>query len=181
MNFCSNCGSKTEKKIPPDDNRIRDCCDNCNSIFYSNPKIIVGTIPVKDKEVLLCKRAIEPRYGLWTIPAGFLENGETVEEGSFRETKEETGTEVKMANLYTIFNIPQINQVYMIYLAYLVKNDFGPTTESLEVKLFQEREIPWDQLAFPFVPSILKKFFQDIEEGNDFPLSISKIERPNKN
>ena len=100
MKFCSDCGSKLEKRIPEGDNLERDCCTKCDLIHYSNPKVIVGTVPIKDNKVLLCKRAIQPRYGLWTLPAGFLENGETIEEGAFRETKEETNTEVKMGNLY---------------------------------------------------------------------------------
>ena len=117
MKYCSVCGSLTVKKIPDGDNRERDCCENCGTIHYSNPKIIVGTIPFKDSSVLLCKRGIEPRYGKWTLPGGFLENGETVAQGAFRETLEETNTEVEMKDLYAIFNVPQINQVYMLYLS----------------------------------------------------------------
>ena len=117
MKYCSECGSETEKNIPEGDNRERDCCRSCGLIHYSNPKIIVGTIPAKNKSVLLCKRAIEPRYGKWTLPGGFLENGETVAQGAFRETFEETNTEVEMNELYAIFNVPQINQVYMLYLS----------------------------------------------------------------
>ena len=180
MKFCSDCGSKVEKRIPEGDNLERDCCTHCDSIHYSNPRVIVGTLPIKDNKVLLCKRAIQPRYGLWTLPAGFLENGETVERGAFRETKEETSTEVEMGKLYAIFNIPQIHQVYMLYLANVVKNDFSATPESLEVKLFNENEIPWDELAFPFVPIVLKKYFQDEKKG-EYPLSTQTIERPARN
>ena len=176
MKYCSECGSETEKKIPEGDNRERDCCRSCSLIHYSNPKIIVGTIPAKNKSVLLCKRAIEPRYGKWTLPGGFLENGETVAQGAFRETFEETNTEVEMNALYAIFNVPQINQVYMLYRASVVSNDYAPTSESLEVQFFEEDEIPWDELAFPFVPIVLKNFFSDLEK-DEFPLTTHTIER----
>ena len=177
MKFCSDCGSVIEKRIPDGDNLERDCCTKCDSIFYSNPRVIVGTVPIKNNKVLLCKRAIQPRYGLWTLPAGFLENGETIEEGAFRETKEETNTEVKMGNLYAIFNIPQINQVYMLHLAEVINEDYCSTSESLEVKFFSESEIPWDDLAFPFVPTTLKNYFIDSKK-DEYPLSTQTIERP---
>ena len=177
MKFCSVCGSLTEKRIPEGDSLERDCCTVCDAIIYSNPKVIVGTVPIKDNKVLLCKRAIQPRHGLWTLPAGFLENGETIEEGAFRETKEETNTEVKMGDLYAIFNIPQINQVYMLHLAEVINEDYSSTTESLEVEIFTEEDIPWDELAFPFVPTTLKNYFKDFKRG-EFPLSTQTIERP---
>ena len=176
MKYCAECGSATENKIPEGDNRPRDCCTVCDLIHYTNPKIICGTIPVRGESVLLCKRAIEPRYGKWTLPGGFMENGETVSQGAFRETTEETNTEVEMGELYAIFNVPQINQVYMLYLAKVVADDYSSTSESLDVKFFTENEIPWDDLAFPFVPKVLKSFFSDLKQG-DFPLSTHTIER----
>ena len=176
MKYCSNCGASVEKRIPADDNRLRYCCTSCESIHYLNPKVIVGTVPVKEGKVLLCKRAIKPRYGLWTLPAGFMENEETIEQGAFRETEEETSTQVEMGKLYAIFNIPQIHQVYMLHLAKVVNDDFKKTTESLDVGLFSEAEIPWEELAFPFVPKILKYYFQDLK-NNDFPLRTETIER----
>ena len=180
MNFCSECGNKVKKKIPQGDNKLRFCCDNCNAIYYHNPKIIAGTVTVKGDEVLLCKRAIKPRYGLWTIPAGFLENKETIEKGSIRETKEETNAEVKTKSLYAIFDIPQIHQIYMLFLADLGNEKYGPTSESLEVNLFKEKDVPWKSLAFPFVPIILKYFFEDYR-NNSFPLRIETIERKDHN
>ena len=177
MKFCSDCGSKLQKRVPEGDNLERDCCTKCDLIHYSNPKVIVGTVPIKDNKVLLCKRAIQPRYGLWTLPAGFLENGETIEEGAFRETKEETNTEVKMGNLYAIFNIPQINQVYMLHLAEVINEDYSKTSESLEVVFFSESEIPWEELAFPFVPTTLKNYFKDCKK-DEYPLTTQIIERP---
>ena len=176
MKYCSECGSLTVKKIPEDDNRERDCCESCGVIHYSNPKIIVGTVPIKDDSILLCKRAIEPRYGKWTLPGGFLENGETVSQGAFRETLEETSTEVEMGELYAIFNVPQINQVYMLYLAKVIKDDYSSTSESLEVKFFEEADMPWEELAFPFVPMALKNFFVDHKVGK-YPLTTHTIER----
>ena len=178
MKFCSNCGSSVTFRIPEGDNRDRFVCNdnNCGVIHYENPRIIAGCLPTYQDKVLLCKRAIEPRYGLWTIPAGFLENKETIEEGCLRETLEETNAEVKIQSLYAIFNIPQISQIYMLYLAHLGQQQYGSTTESLEVKLFKEQDIPWDQLAFPFVPKILKYIFTDIK-NNEFPLRIETIER----
>ena len=127
--------------------------------------------------MLLCKRAINPRHGLWTLPAGFLENNETIEQGAFRETLEETRTKVEMRDLYLIFNIPQISQIYMLFLADVIQEDFGQTSESLEVRLFGEDEIPWEQLAFPFVPLALKNYFKD-RQSNKFNLKIESIERP---
>ncbi len=177
MKFCSNCGTKVELKVPDLDNLPRHCCPACDTIHYSNPKIITGTVCFRENKVLLCKRAIQPRYGLWTLPAGFMENGETLEEGAFRETLEETGTKVLIKNLYCIFNIPQINQIYMLFLAELINEDYTSTTESLEVNLFSEEEIPWEELAFPFVPKSLKYLFKDVET-NEFPLRIETIERP---
>ena len=179
MKYCSSCGSKVELKIPQDDHLPRYCCTNCDAIHYQNPKIVTGTVPIMKDRILLCKRAIHPRHGLWTVPAGFLENGETISQGAFRETQEETNTEVKMGNLYTIFNIPQISQIYMLFCAEVLREDFGETSESLEVKLFKEEEIPWKELAFPFVPLVLKHYFED-RKHNKFDLKVETIERPVK-
>tara|TARA_B100001123_G_scaffold225081_1_gene253370 strand:+ start:1989 stop:2540 length:552 start_codon:yes stop_codon:yes gene_type:complete len=179
MKYCSSCGSDVELKIPEGDNLTRYCCTNCDDIHYENPKIVTGTLPVKEEEILLCKRAIHPRHGLWTLPAGFLENGETIEQGAFRETLEETSTKVKMNHLYAIFNIPQINQIYMLFLAEVTRDDFGPTSESLEVRLFEEERIPWEELAFPFVPLVLRHYLGD-RRSNRFDLKIETIERPAK-
>jgi len=179
MKYCSSCGSKVELKVPQDDHFPRYCCTNCDAIHYQNPNIVTGTIPIMKDRILLCKRAIHPRPGMWTLPAGFLENGETIGQGAFRETLEETNTEVKMGNLYTIFNIPQISQIYMLFFAEVLREDFGETPESLEVKLFKEEEIPWQELAFPFVPIVLKNYFAD-RKVNKFDLKVETIERPVK-
>src|SRR5476649_1576903 len=134
MKFCSVCGHEVGLSIPPGDNRQRYVCGNCGTVHYQNPRNVVGTVPVWDDKVLLCKRAIEPRYGLWTLPAGFLENGETVEQGAVRETLEEANARVELGALYTMISLLHVHQVYMMYRAQLADLDFGPGTESLEVR-----------------------------------------------
>ncbi|KRT55728.1 ADP-ribose pyrophosphatase YjhB, NUDIX family [endosymbiont of Ridgeia piscesae] len=161
MKFCSQCGTEVERLIPEGDNRQRHVCPECRTIHYQNPKMVVGCIPLWEEQVLLCRRAIEPRYGLWTLPAGFMENGETAQQGAARETWEEAQARVEMGELYTLFNLPHIDQVYLLFLSRLQSLDFGPGSESLEVALFDESEIPWDELAFPVVKETLKLFFAD--------------------
>ncbi len=179
MKYCSNCGGEVELKIPEGDNRERYCCKDCPIIHYENPKLVVGTLPTEKDRVLLCRRGINPRYGLWTLPAGFLENGETIVEGASRETLEETSTKVEIQSLYTIFDIPHISQIYLIYLARLKDHNFGPTPESLEVQLFYENEIPWSELAFPFVKRALVYYFKDLKKST-FTLKNETIEVPYK-
>ena len=138
-------------RIPDDDNRQRYVCEACGEIFYENPKIIAGCVPIWGEQVLLCKRAIEPRYGWWTLPAGFMENGETTMEAAARETLEEASTQVEILDLFAVFNLPQINQVYMMFQAVLPTLEFSPGSESLECMLYHEQEIPWSELAFPTI------------------------------
>ncbi|MEW8208657.1 MAG: NUDIX hydrolase [Candidatus Thiodiazotropha taylori] len=133
MNFCSQCGAKVEVKVPDGDNRPRHVCDSCSTIHYQNPKIVVGCIPVWEDQILLCRRAIEPRYGLWTLPAGFMENGETSQQGAARETLEEATARVDVEGLYGLYNLPHINQVYLIFRSRLLDLEFAAGTESLEV------------------------------------------------
>src|SRR6476661_2030347 len=149
INFCSNCGAATlELRIPDGDTLQRRVCATCGTIHYENPKIVTGCLPVWNERVLLCKRAIEPRYGLWTLPAGFLENAETIVAGAMRETQEEANARVAIDDLYTMISLPYINQVYVMFRARLIDLDFGPGSESLEVRLFDEAEIPWSEIAF---------------------------------
>lgn len=162
MNYCSNCGAKTTNRIPAGDNRPRYFCESCGMIHYQNPKIIAGCVVLYDTQILLCRRAIEPRYGLWTIPAGFMENGETVAEAALRETWEEAHASPKLDSLYVVTSIPRINQVYMLYLARLLENSFSCGTESLEVKLFSMDEIPWNELAFQTVRDTLRVLQDDL-------------------
>ena len=172
MKFCSHCGSSVNKRIPEGDDRPRYICDSCNTIHYQNPRIIVGTVPASGDKVLLCRRAIEPRKGFWTVPAGFMENGETTLEGAVRETWEEALAKVTDETLYRMFDLPYINQVYIFYRATLANEDFGPGPESLDVKLFSEQDIPWDEIAFPVVTEVLREFFED-NRKSEFPVRVS--------
>ena len=177
MRFCSQCGSKNiSYSVPSGDNRKRYHCLSCNSVFYENPKIVAGCIPVWEDKILLCKRGIEPRYGLWTLPAGFMENGETTREAAERETLEEAGTLVTRSKLYTLFNLPQINQVYMMFLSHLTEPVFKAGEESLDCKLCLESEIPWDKIAFPTITYSLQLFFKDRKDGK-FSMHIGDLIR----
>jgi ADP-ribose pyrophosphatase YjhB (NUDIX family) len=165
MKFCSECGAGVVQKIPEMDDRLRYVCESCGTIHYQNPNVVVGTLAYFEDKVLLCKRAIEPRVGYWTIPAGFMENGESTEEGAKRETREESGAHYSDSRLYRIFDIPYINQVYMFYLAELTSADYESGIESLEVGLFDESDIPWEHLAFPVIQDVLEEFFEDRKSG----------------
>lgn len=165
MNYCSQCGQPVSLRIPAGDNRERHVCDACGAIHYQNPKIVTGCIPVWEDKVLLCKRAIEPRLGYWTLPAGFMENGETSQAGAIREAVEEANANVAVHDLYTVFNLPHINQVYMFFRGDLLDMNFSAGDESSEVELFEEDEVPWGQLAFPVVIETLKLFYQDRRDG----------------
>ena len=151
-------------------------CDACGTIFYSNPKIVAGCIPQWDQQLLLCRRAIEPRSGLWTLPAGFMENGESTAEAAARETLEEANARVEMGKLFAYLNIPSLSQVYVIFLARLMDLDFSAGAESLEVRLFHEHEIPWDEIAFPSIERALRLYFQD-RSGEGFGTHMADIER----
>jgi ADP-ribose pyrophosphatase YjhB (NUDIX family) len=176
MNYCSNCGSRVVLKVPEGDFLPRHVCDNCGLIHYQNPKVVVGCLPVWDEKVLLCKRAIEPRHGLWTLPAGFLENGESLPAGALRETLEEAHARVAIDDLYTVISLPQINQIYMMFRARLLDLDFGPGDESLEVKLYEEADIPWEALAFRTITRTLRNYFLDRRQ-NAYPVRVSSLER----
>jgi len=173
MKYCQLCAAPVIHKVPTGDDKPRYCCIDCDVVFYENPKNIVGTLPVFEDKVLLCRRAIEPRYGLWTLPAGFMENGETTLQGAVRETLEEAGARIRAEDcaLYTLFNLPYINQVYFFFLTTLHTPDFHPGTESLEVALFGENEIPWDALAFSVVKVTLEQYFTD-RRNAQFPVRM---------
>ncbi|TFH73479.1 NUDIX domain-containing protein [Gammaproteobacteria bacterium LSUCC0112] len=165
MKFCQHCAGPITHHIPAGDDKLRYCCLSCDVVFYQNPNNIVGTIPTSGKRVLLCRRAIQPRLGLWTLPAGFMENGETTWQGAVRETHEEAGASITLEqdSLYSVFNLPNINQVYLFFRARLDNLDFAPGAESLEVRLFSEEEIPWDEIAFAVVKTTLQQYFKDLE------------------
>lgn len=175
MRFCSQCGHPVELRIPTGDDRERHVCVQCETVHYQNPRVIVGCLPVAGERILLCKRAIEPRLGYWTLPAGFLENGETTLAGAQRETWEEAQAQVANPTLYRVFDLPHINQIYMFYRADLLGDRFGAGTESLEVELFRADEIPWRQLAFPVVIETLREFLADRELG-EFPVRASGLD-----
>ncbi|WP_027858935.1 NUDIX hydrolase [Marinobacterium jannaschii] len=174
MNYCSHCGSSVRLAVPEGDNRPRHICDNCHTIHYLNPKVVAGCLPVYGDKVLLCRRAIEPRKGLWTLPAGFMENGESTEQGALRETREEALAEVELISLYTVTSILHVNQVQMLYLARMPQPDFGAGEETLEAALFSETEIPWDELAFETISNALRFYFEDRKQ-DQFPLRHVEI------
>lgn len=176
MIFCSNCGARLIVKIPAGDDRPRYVCEACATIHYQNPKIVAGCLPTWNGRLLLCRRAIEPRYGLWTLPAGFMENGETLEQAAARETWEEARARVGKMTLYGVFSIPYISQVYIMFRAGIEEESFAPGPESLEVRLFGEHEIPWDELAFPVVRRTLGNYCSDLKE-NAFPVHVEEITR----
>jgi ADP-ribose pyrophosphatase YjhB (NUDIX family) len=165
MNFCGNCGKPVHLGTPDGDHRERYICENCNTVHYQNPRVIVGCLPVWEGKVLLCKRANDPRSGFWTLPAGFLEIGETAEEGALRETREESHAEVGIEHLFALYSVPQIGQVYLFFLSMLRNLQFGPSAESSAVNLFSEEEIPWDDLAFPSVRFTLEHYFESRKEN----------------
>ncbi len=177
MKFCSHCGGDIAHKVPADDNRLRHVCTDCGTIHYQNPNIVAGTIPVYENKILLCRRAIEPRHGFWTLPAGFMENQETTTEAAMRETWEEAEAKVDIEALYTVINVPQIDQVHMFFRAQIIDGKYGVGPESLETQLFLEEDIPWEDLAFPTVKKTLKLFFEE-RKTQRFGVHVSDIIRP---
>lgn len=174
MDFCGNCGHKTTEKIPLGDHQLRRVCTECGHIHYVNPKVICGALALWDNKVLLCRRAIEPRYGLWTLPAGYMELFETMEQGAARETREEAQAEVEIEQLYCMYNIPRIGQIYVLFKAQLINGSFGAGEESIECRLFEEHEIPWTELAFPSVEQTLKHYFSD-RKTNQFVTHLETL------
>lgn len=177
MKFCSNCGSGAlEWRIPADDTRPRFVCPVCHTVHYDNPKMVVGTLPVWRDQVLLCRRAIEPRRGYWTLPAGFLENGEPLEGGALRETAEEANARVAELAMYTVITVLHVHQVHVIFRARLLDLDFSAGDESLEVRLFDEASIPWEEIAFRTIARSLRRYCNDRLRGQ-WPLHLSSIAR----
>lgn len=174
MNFCIICGHETTEKIPLGDHQIRRVCVQCGNIHYENPKVICGALVLWEDKVLLCRRAIEPRYGLWTLPAGYMELFETMEQGAARETREEAEAEIHIEQLYCMYNIPRIGQIYVLFKANLIDGTFGAGEESIECRLFDEHEIPWTELAFPSVERTLRHYFED-RKNNSFITHLETI------
>ena len=174
MKFCSNCGAAISLRIPLGDSRQRYICDQCDTIHYQNPRVVTGCLVTWNDSVLLCRRAINPRAGLWTLPAGFLENGETTEQGAARETWEEACARVEVKELYTLFSLPHISQIYMFYRAELVDGVYSAGSETTEAELFKEQDVPWSELAFPVVERTLEHYFRDRTQDH-YPVHTQDI------
>lgn len=166
QHFCSQCGARLARSIPPDDNRVRDVCHQCGAVHYQNPRLVVGTLPVWEGHILLCRRAIEPRLGYWTLPAGFMELDETTAEGALRETQEEAGAQVTLGPLYTIIDVPQAEQVHCFFLAHATSPDLDPGPETLEAQWVLPADIPWDEIAFRTVATTLERYLADQAQGH---------------
>jgi len=165
MKYCANCGAALARRVPPGDSLPRDVCEACGTVHYQNPKLVVGTVPEWEGRVLLCRRAIEPRYGYWTLPAGFMENDETTGDAALRETLEEAGARVALEPPFSMISVPRVNQVHVFFRARLLDLDFRPGVESLEVALFEEAAVPWEQIAFRTVGLTLRRWFADRGRG----------------
>ncbi|HUW36685.1 MAG TPA: NUDIX hydrolase [Rhodocyclaceae bacterium] len=177
MNYCSRCGASVSLKVPPGDTLARHVCASCGAIHYQNPKLVVGSLPEWQDKVLLCRRAIEPRLGLWTLPAGFMENNETLPQAAVRETIEEACARIEIGEMFTLISVPHISQVHAIYRARLLDLDFSPGIESLEVGLFSETEIPWQEIAFRTIGLTLRHYFADRRAGS-FGFHTSELPAP---
>lgn len=165
MKYCCHCSATVEFIVPEGDSLPRYVCTQCNVIHYQNPKMVVGCIPEWEDKILLCRRAIEPRLGWWTLPAGFMENNETLAQAAARETLEEANARVEIGDLYTVYSLPHISQVYFLFRARLLDLDFKPGIESLDVKLMAEHEMPWEEMAFRVIHDPLKQYFKERREG----------------
>jgi len=174
IQHCRVCGAATQYRVPPDDNRERAVCTACGEIHYENPLNVVGTVPVWGDQVLLCRRNIEPRHGMWTLPAGFMELGESTAAGALRETIEEAGARVEMQELFTVLNVVRVGQVHLFYRARMLDTHLDPGPETIEARLFREDEIPWDELAFRTVRQTLELFFEDRRKGH-FGVHVADI------
>jgi len=177
MNFCSHCGASVSLKVPAGDNLPRHVCERCGAIHYLNPKLVVGAIPEWEDRILLCRRAIEPRSGLWTLPSGFMENAETTAQAAARETLEEACARIEVGAMFTLINVAHINQVHIVYRAQLLDLAFAPGDESLDVQLFDEASIPWDEIAFRTIAVTLRHYFADKKAGR-FDFHVADLDNP---
>src|SRR3546814_696718 len=175
--FCSQCGAPITLCIPPDDNRKQAVCNNCGAVHYQNPRNVVGVLPVWKDKILLCRRAIEPRYNTWTLPAGFMELGETTAQGAMRETQEEAGAQIRLGPLYTLIDVPHAEQVHFFYLAEVLSEELYPGPESLEAAFFSVDDIPWSELAFRTIITTLEHYVADSKTGA-FPFHHYDIPNP---
>ena len=165
MKFCSNCGSQVVFKAIEGEHLPRFICENCGIIHYKNPLMVVGCVPIWEDKIMLCRRGIEPQFGMWNLPGGFMENNETVEEGAAREMLEETNGRVKILSLHTVFSVTHVNQVHLHFLANMEDLNYSETPESTEIALFTEGSIPWDEIAFASNLFAIKRYFEDRKNG----------------
>ena len=165
MNYCSHCGTPVELRVPQGDTLARHVCPRCATIHYINPKLVIGCVAEWQGDILLCRRAIEPRHGLWTLPAGFMENGETTRQAALRETLEEACAQIEIDALFCLVNVPHIDQVHLFYRGRLRAAEFAAGSESLETALFAEADIPWAEIAFRSVAFCLKAYLADRRAG----------------
>lgn len=161
MNYCSHCGQPVVLEVPAGDNRPRYVCRNCGHIHYENPKLVVGCVPEYNGRILLCRRAIEPRYGYWTVPAGFMELGESLGEAAVRETWEEARASVALGPLFAVVDVIEARQVHVFFRGALREEAHGPGEETLETRLVEPAALPWDDIAFPSVRIALERFLED--------------------
>jgi ADP-ribose pyrophosphatase YjhB (NUDIX family) len=167
--YCSHCGQPTAFVIPEGDHLPRHVCQACGIVHYENPRIVVGCVAEHAGQILICRRAIEPRRGYWTIPAGFMENAETLEAGAARECHEEALARVSIDSLLAVINIPEAHQVHIFFRASLLDGTFGAGPESLESKLVTAGQIPWEEIAFPSTRYALEQYLADRAAGSDRP------------
>lgn len=181
VKFCNVCGSEVEYRIPDGDHLPRHLCPACGHVQYFNPRVIVGCVPEwEDGRILMCRRNIQPRFGLWTFPAGFMELGETSSQGAARETMEESQGEVEITDLLAVINVPYVSQIYIVHRGRLRSPHHGPTPESSETRLMHEHEIPWDEIAFPTVSNSLRFFFADRAAGRSGIHTLDLSHRPRR-
>ena len=179
MKFCSECGHPVEYRVPEGDNLPRAVCPQCGTVHYTNPNMVLGCVVEHGSALLLCKRSIEPRSGKWTVPAGFMENGETLEEAAMRETREEALAEVTLGGLLALVNVPQANQVHIFFRATLKDGKYGAGSETTDARLFEPDDIPWSEIAFPSVDFAIRRFLADRAAGSQ-QVHLTRSVRPKR-
>jgi ADP-ribose pyrophosphatase YjhB (NUDIX family) len=176
MNFCSNCAARVALRIPDGDNLPRYVCAACGTIHYQNPKLVVGCVPEYDGKIVICRRAIEPRRGYWTVPAGFMENGETLQQAAARESREEALIDVEIGSLLAVVHVLYAQQVHVFFRGRMRSASYGAGVESLEVELVRAQDIPWPDIAFPSTEYSLRRYLEDRTAGRE-PYHITQLER----
>jgi ADP-ribose pyrophosphatase YjhB (NUDIX family) len=176
MNFCSNCAARVALRIPDGDNVPRFVCEACGTIHYQNPKLVVGCVPEHEGKIVICRRAIEPRRGYWTVPAGFMENGETLQQAAARESREEALIDVEIGSLLAVVHVLYAHQVHVFFRGRMRTASYGAGIESLEVELVRPQDIPWSEIAFPSTEYTLRRYLEDRAAGRE-PYHFTELER----